>query len=152
MEVHLTPVDHTNLAACAALHVAPEQTPYIAANAASIQTAQENPEVARPFAIVIDGVIAGFAMFAFDMQNDDPADRHWLWRFMLDQSYQGKGYGGAALKEIIRYFWENGADEITLSTKQTNTHALSLYHKFGFQENGQKNGEEVVLKLHKIVP
>lgn len=149
MEVKLIPVDAGNAAICAALHVTPEQEPYIAANAVSIQTARENPEVARPFAIVIDGVIVGFAMFAFDEQNDDPADRHWLWRFMIDQSHQGRGYGGAALKEIVRYFWENGADEITLSTKQTNTRALSLYHKFGFRENGQKNGEEVVLKLHK---
>lgn len=35
-------------------------------------------------------------------RNDDPCDKYWLWRFMIDESLQGKGYGSAALKEIIR--------------------------------------------------
>ena len=66
---------------------------------------------------------------------------------MIDASLQGKGYGSAALKEIIDYFRRNGADQITLSTKESNEKALGLYHKFGFRENGEMNDEEIVLKL-----
>ncbi len=89
----------------------------------------------------------GFAMFAFDKENDDPHDRFWLWRFMIDKSLQGQGLGRAALTEIIKYFRENGADEITLSTKESNRNALALYHSFGFKENGDMNDGEAVLKL-----
>lgn len=89
-------------------------------------------------------------MFAWDETNEDPEDKYWLWRFMIDQSWQGKGYGHAALKEIIRYFKDNGADIITLSTKPGNTAALSLYHQFGFQENGEMNDDEIVLKLYLL--
>lgn len=67
---------------------------------------------------------------------------------MIDASLQGKGYGSAALREIIDYFKRNGADQITLSTKESNKTALGLYHKFGFRENGEMNDEEIVLKLH----
>ena len=104
--------------------------------------------MARPFAVYADGQLVGFAMFAFDEANDDPHDKYWLWRFMIDASQQGKGYGSAALREIIRYFKAHGADEITLSTKESNAGALALYHKFGFRENGEENGGEIVLKLY----
>ena len=67
---------------------------------------------------------------------------------MIDSSLQGRGYGKAALKEIIQYFKTNCADIITLSTKESNTNALSLYHKLGFKENGDMNDEEIVLKLY----
>lgn len=91
--------------------------------------------------------MVGFTMFAFDENNEDEDDKYWLWRFMIDESLQGRGYGKAALNEIIKYFKENGADQITLSTKEENRTALSLYHQFGFRENGKMNDEEIVLKL-----
>lgn len=67
---------------------------------------------------------------------------------MIDGSLQGNGYGRLALKEIIKYFKNNGADIITLSTKGSNKRALKLYHDFGFEENGDMNDDEIVLKLY----
>lgn len=148
MKAELREINDTNRADCIALKVAPEQMQYIAPNEDSLRDANENAEVARPYAIYIDDKIVGFTMFAFDEENEDPDDKYWLWRFMIDSSLQGKGYGKAALKEIIQYFKTNGADIITLSTKESNTTALSLYHKLGFKENGDMNDEEIVLKLY----
>lgn len=148
MKAELREINDTNRSDCIALKVAPEQMQYIAPNEDSLRDAKENAEVARPYAIYIDDRILGFAMFAFDEENEDPDDKYWLWRFMIDSSLQGKGYGKAALKEIIQYFRTNGADIITLSTKESNTTALSLYHKLGFKENGDMNDEEIVLKLY----
>ena len=87
-------------------------------------------------------------MFAWDEDNEDQEDKYWLWRFMIDKSLQGNGYGYSALKEIIQYFKDNGADIITLSTKPSNKKALSLYHQFDFKENGEMNDEEIILKLY----
>ena len=97
----------------------------------SLKEAEGIPEIARPFAVYADGQMVGFTMFAFDEINDDP-DRYRLWRLMIGGSFQGKGYGSAALEAIIEYFRVNGAD--------------GLYHKFGFKENGEMNGGEIVLK------
>lgn len=148
MNITLKKITDQNRQECIALKVTPAQSKYIASNEASLKTAQENEDVARPFAIYADDKMAGFTMFAWDENNEDPEDKYWLWRFMIDQSLQGNGYGHLALKEIIQYFKENGVDIITLSTKLDNKIALSLYHQFGFKENGEMNDEEIILKLH----
>ena len=147
MKIALKKITEQNKQECFSLKVTSAQSEYIASNENSLNEAQENAEVARPFAIYADDKMIGFTMFAWDEKNEDPEDKYWIWRFMIDKSLQGKGYGHLALKEIIKYFKDNGADIITLSTKESNKKALSLYHQFGFKENGEMNDEEIVLKL-----
>ena len=148
MDIELRKIDNNNRAECERLSVSSGQEQYIASNTKSLAAAGNSPGIARPFAVYADGRMVGFAMFAFDENNDDPEDRYWLWRFMIDEREQGKGYGRAALTEIIGYFRKHGADSITLSTKETNVRALDLYHRYGFSENGQMNDDETVLKLY----
>ena len=148
MKIELRKIDGGNMAEILSLTVSEEQMEYIVSNEESLAEAEMLPEIARPFGIYADGKAVGFAMFAFDENNDNSHDKYWLWRFMIDKSLQGNGYGGAALKEIINYFRDNGAEEITLSTKENNAAALGLYRKFGFKENGEMNDDEIVLKLY----
>ena len=84
-------------------------------------------------------------MFAFDFEGSTP--EYWLWRFMIDKRFQGKGYGSASLEKIIEYFRDNGANHIFLSTKETNLSALKLYRKYRFSETGEMNDDEIVLQL-----
>lgn len=134
MKIELREITEENKKECCSLKVNPAQLKYIASNEASLKEAEENAEVALPFAIYADEKMVGFTMFAFDENNEDPDDKYWLWRFMIDESLQGKGYGRLALREIVTYFRDNGADIITLSTKDSNKGALALYHDFGFKE------------------
>ncbi len=147
MRAELKNIDDCNIEACKSLKVSKKQERYICSNADSLKDANENATVARPFAIYIKHELVGFTMFAFDEDYDDPNDRYWLWRFMIDEKQQGKGYGTLALQAIIEYFKNNRATYIKLSTKETNSTALSLYHKFGFKENGEMNNEKIVLEL-----
>ena len=147
MQAELRKIDNHNMEECIALRVTEEQAQYIATNKESLKDASDNPAVARPFAIYIENKMVGFTMFAFDEDYEDPSDRYWLWRFMVDKDLQGRGYGRAALKAIIDYFKEQGVGYIKLSTKESNSNAISLYHKFGFRENGEMNDEEIVLQL-----
>ena len=147
MKIELAALSEDNMKQCFELKVASDQMQYIASNEDSWRTAKENQKVARPFAIYCDGRMVGFTMFAFDKDYEDPNDRYWLWRFMIDESLQGKGYGTAALKVIIQYFKDHGANNIRLSTKETNTHALSMYRKAGFHDTGEMNDEEIVLQM-----
>ena len=121
---------------------------YIASNEDSWRAAKENEKIARPFAIYCNEKMVGFTMFAFDEEYEDLNDRYWLWRFMIDEKFQGNGYGTAALQAIIQYFRDHGANNIRLSTKETNTAALSMYRKAGFRDTGEMNGEEIVLQLN----
>ncbi|MBQ6660038.1 MAG: GNAT family N-acetyltransferase [Lachnospiraceae bacterium] len=147
MKIELAELTEANLQQCFDLKVSDDQMQYIASNEFSWNEAKENETVARPFAIYCDGKMIGFAMFAFDEDYEDPNDRYWLWRFMIGEASQGQGCGTAALQEVIRYFKEHGANNIRLSTKPTNTGALSLYRKAGFRDTGEMNDEEIVLQL-----
>lgn len=150
MNLELRAIDEANKDAAALLEVSDWQKQYITSNKISLETAaqKEYREIARPFAIYADKELIGFTMFAFEMTSSDPNDRYWLWRFMIDRNSQGNGYGSAALEKIIDYFKSHGADHILLSTKETNTKALSLYRKFHFVETGEMNKDEIVLRLN----
>ncbi|MBR3034792.1 MAG: GNAT family N-acetyltransferase [Firmicutes bacterium] len=104
MIIKLETINDNNREAVLALTVREDQ-PFVASNGYSLkeaeETNQENPGTARPFAIYADDRLVGFCMFAFDPEDEDEDDRYWLWRFMIDKSEQGKGYGQAALQEII---------------------------------------------------
>ena len=148
MKITLRPIDDSNREAVLALTVREDQ-PFVAPNDVSLRQADEtnaeHPGVARPFGIYADDRLVGFCMFSFDPEGEDPDDRYWLWRFMIDKSEQGKGYGQAALQEIIRYFKQNGADMLYLSTEPENERGLHVYHKAGFRETGIISEDEAVL-------
>ena len=150
MKIILKPIDDTNREAVLKLTVREDQ-PFVAPNDVSLRQADEanaeDPGVARPFAIYADEKLVGFCMFAFDPEEEDPDDRYWLWRFMIDKSEQGKGYGQAALAEIIKYFRDNGADQLWLSTEPENECGVHVYHKAGFKETGDIDDGEAVFVL-----
>ena len=153
MIIKLQPINDNNRDAVMALSVREDQ-PFVAPNDVSLRQADEanaeQPGVARPFAIYANEKLVGFCMFAFNPEDEDPDDRYWLWRFMIDQNEQGKGYGQAALAEIIRYFKDNGADRLYLSTKPENELGLHLYHKAGFREDGViSDGEATLMRMLK---
>ena len=151
--ITLRPITDENREAVLALTVRDDQ-PFVAPNDASLEEAEkanaENPGYARPFGIYADDKLVGFCMFAFDPEDEDEEDRYWLWRFMIDKNEQGKGYGQAALSEIINYFKENGADRLYLSTEPENELGLHVYHKAGFKETGMISyGEAVMMRMLK---
>ena len=152
MNIELRELTEDNLKQCFELKVSSDQARFIASNEDSWNAAKENAKTARSFAIYCDGKMVGFTMFAFDDDYEDPNDRYWLWRFMIDERYQRKGYGTAALKAIIEYFRDHGANNIRLSTKPANTTALNMYRKAGFRETGEVIEGEVVMEREAVVP
>ena len=148
MKIELIPLNDANKEDCFRLKVSEAQAENIATNASSFEAAKEHPDVARPFVIYADGIAVGFTMFAFDLACEDPNDRYWLWRFMIDERYQGRGYGKEALNNIVTYFRENGATNIRLSTKESNVNAIRLYKSVGFRPTGEVIDGETVFELN----
>ncbi len=153
MIIKLEPINDDNRKAVLALSVREDQ-PFVAPNDYSLSEADEAnakaPGTARPFAIYAGEKIVGFCMLALDPEDENPVDRYCLWRFMIDKNEQGKGYGQAALYEIIKYFKENDVDMIYLSTAPENEVGLHVYHKAGFRETGViEDGEAVLMRTLK---
>ncbi len=78
-------------------------------------------------------------------------DEGWIDDIMIDQKYQGKGYGTQAMQDLIEYLYANyNIDHIYLSCFKENINALRLYQKLGFVVTEKKdiNGE-IILIYHK---
>ncbi len=73
-----------------------------------------------------------------------------LWRLMIDQQYQHRGYGRKAVElalEFIRTFPCGEAEYCWLSYEPENDVARRLYGSFGFEETGDMDGDEVIAVL-----
>jgi diamine N-acetyltransferase len=94
--------------------------------------------------IEVDGSIVGHVMWAYD-----ELDRsHWIGGFIIAGEEQGKGYGRAAMGEMITWLHdEQGAETIKLSYNPTNEAAAGLYGRLGFRPTGEMEGEELVVAL-----
>lgn len=58
----------------------------------------------------------------------------------IHPQYQGLGLGQLLLYSLMRSAWERGLERATLEVAASNISALSLYHKFGFQDVGRRRG------------
>ena len=87
--------------------------------------------------------MVGFVMYGFDTEDE----HFYLGRLMIDEKFQGKGYGKAATLEVIERLKQNeDCNEIYLSFVPENTGAEKLYKSVGFERTGELNGSEIVMR------
>ncbi|MBL8965908.1 MAG: GNAT family N-acetyltransferase [Spirochaetaceae bacterium] len=142
MNIDFRKIDEDNFDECVGLSVREDQR-FVASNLRSLAQAWLNPE-ALPRAIYVENVMVGFVMYLVD----SGGGKLYLWRFMIDQRHQGKGYGTAALgllERIARAL--SGVVRMELSTAPDNANGIKVYTKFGFVDTGiLDDGEEVFVK------
>jgi diamine N-acetyltransferase len=147
-DVSLRPLTAANWQACIDLRVREDQKNFVAPNVYSLAEARIYPECV-PQAIYAGETMVGFVMYALSKEDQ----RHWIIRLMVDQRFQGLGYGRAALRLVIEEMRQMpGCERIYLSYEPENEHAEQLYARFGFLPTGEiLEGEKVVcLELSKV--
>ena len=105
--------------------------PTLPNNLYSIAEAQFYPQ-AVPLAIYnTQDQMVGFVMYGVDVESGK-----WkIFRLMIDQAYQGKGYGRAAMEQVIeRLSAQPDCNEILIDYQTANDAARRLYASFGFIE------------------
>lgn len=140
--VHLEPVTAQTRAAIAALTVDAAQAHFVAGNAASLAEADTDPG-ASPRAIMDGDTLVGFLMY-------DASDRSdvRLYRFMIDRSQQGRGYGRAGLQAFLDEIAAlGGVSRISICYEPENVAARNLYAKAGFVEEGLDEDDEMIAAL-----
>lgn len=86
------------------------------------------------FAMVHDGAPVGLA-FVRDM-DEEPACYE-LQQFMIDARFQNRGFGTAALAQILFLLREEGKYPcVEVCVKEHDAPALHVYHKLGFADTG----------------
>lgn len=89
---------------------------------------------ARVFAIENDGTIVGVALTR--EFTDEPLGYD-LQQFMIDQRFQGKGFGSAALGLILDELRKEAHfDHVEVCVKKEDAAAIHLYQKYGFVDSG----------------
>lgn len=135
----LRPVIRDNFRACIALEVREDQQELVAPNVYSLAQAKVNERL-TPWA-VYDRAVLGR-----DLHPDDPMVGFvmvqemdgvgFVMRLMIDRRWQGRGYGRAVMKEILRRWKANPAIEvIATSVRKGNVAADTLYRSLGFVDN-----------------
>lgn len=141
------------------LCVSEKQKKFVASNVISIieaYTAITGNGYAFPFGIYEDDMPVGFLMIGFDTDDywdDAPSiakGNYNLWRLMIDNHYQNRGYGKEAVRlalEFIKTFPCGKAEYCWLSYEPENKIASQLYRLFGFVETGEMDGDELIAIL-----
>lgn len=153
--IQLRKIDSGNIWKIVALEVGEDQKNFVATNTESLLEAYcaiTSGGVALPFGIYDGETPVGFLMIGYGCGDWEHApaiarENYSVWRLMIDRSFQGRGYGKAALAaalDYIRTFPCGEAEYCFLSYEPENETAKQLYHRFGFQENGEMDGEEIV--------
>lgn len=144
--VELRDVTADNRQAVASLALAPDQEDLVASNAESLREARSDPG-ARPRAVYAGDQVVGFLMYDAGEPDDEPREAL-IYRFMIDRTRQGKGYGRAALALAIDEIRAiGGVAKISISYMPDNPTAKPFYASFGFVEAGVDEDGEMIAEL-----
>lgn len=174
--IHLEKVNWDNYEDVIKLHVSKEQEDFVADNDCSLIDAflavsEGDPVFA--FAIYDVDTVVGFILMGYDNDWSGEERDNWLnsdaykaydgkyyyfiWRFMIGEKYQRKGYGREALKQALDFIRTEPcgkAEYVTLSYEPANEVARKLYFSLGFYEPAEfapyyEKGDEIyaILKL-----
>jgi diamine N-acetyltransferase len=151
-DVSLREVTRANWRAALRLTVHPDQQRFIAEGApiAAIILAKAyiKPGGATwaPYAIYAGATMVGLLALAYKPSS---ADDYWLFHFFIDQRYQGRGYGKAALRQVIALVKNQHPHcrLLQLVVHPENQRAQQLYTAAGFCQAGTQRWGEPVYRL-----
>lgn len=148
----IRPVSLENWQSLIKLKVREDQTGFVASNLYSIAQAQFGDEYEghwdlHPFGIYDDDEVpVGFLMYGLNFNH--PKQQAFIQRLMVDEKFQGKGFGRFAMERMIEIFRaDERIQEVGISYEPHNEGARELYASVGFVETGEMVEEEVVAVL-----
>ena len=142
MAVELREITKETVRAICNLDVADDQREFVAPNALSIAQAHFEPKQWMR-AIYVDDKPVGFIL-----TDEDPTKgAYYLWRFMVAAQHQRQGIGRRAMGLLIDRWRAIGAGSATLSIVEANGVALEFYESLGFRLTGEREHDELVMRL-----
>ena len=142
-DIKIISVTEKNKQECLNLIVKENQKDYLPSISESLELAKRYPN-AFPKAIVTNNKVIGFCLYGIDNETTK-----WkIYRFLIDESFQSKGLGKKALRELIKLININNASkDILVCYQDSNIIARNLYSFFGFIEYS-KQGTKIFAKLN----
>jgi diamine N-acetyltransferase len=147
--ISLREITDQNRQAVVALRVAASQEGYVSTVADSLEEARGTPE-GNPWyrAIYADGQPVGFVMLSWNVTPDPPRviGPWFLWKLLIDERYQGCGYGREAVRLVAGIAHDQEASELLTSLVAGERSPESFYRRIGFVPTGEQDekGERIL--------
>ena len=141
-------------AAAVALRVTQEQEQFVASVEMSLLDAVQYPEALARYWAVYDGnAIVGFTMISDGIPEAvleaDPTlvGPYFLWRLLIDERFQRRGFGSATLDAVVAYVRSQGGAELLTSYTAGEGSPGPFYERYGFVPTDRIVEGERVLRL-----
>lgn len=146
--VLLRKVTPDNVRQVCALRVARPQERYVTSAAISLAEAYVYPQAwCRAVYSVADGLV-GFVM----LHNTLEEPGYMLWRLLIDEQHQGRGYGRAAVLHVVDYVKTRpGAVMLKVGARRGEGSPRAFYESLGFEPTGEViDGDEDVFQFDLV--
>jgi diamine N-acetyltransferase len=141
-QISLRPVDRKNWREVTRLEVHESQREFVAEPSYYLSLCSYGGDW-QPFAIYLNEEVIGFMMWAVD-----PADGScWLGGILIDKNHQRQGYGYKSIQTAIAKLSDEHEYQNFALSYSPNNPAKHLYHKLGFIETEEWEGDEMVARL-----
>jgi diamine N-acetyltransferase len=146
--VELRPVTETNRAELEALRVSPGQERFVSSVTESLIEAVQHPAArAITWGVYVDDRPVGFVMIADEVDAPEYVPQY-LWKLLIDERYQRRGYGTATLDGIVEYFRSRpGVTVMRTTATEGEGGPIPFYERYGFVRTGEMFEGEVMLRL-----
>jgi diamine N-acetyltransferase len=146
--ISLRSLTDANRDAVEALRVSPAQEQFVSGVAESLQEAADEPDGrALYWAVYSDETPVGFVMISDEVGSPEYI-AHFLWKLLIDERYQRRGFGAATLDLIADYFRGRNVDVMWTSAREGEGGPIPFYERYGFVRTGEiVFGGEVLLRL-----
>ncbi|SEB02744.1 diamine N-acetyltransferase [Pseudobutyrivibrio sp. ACV-2] len=144
--INLRKISEENFIDAFNLKLGHDQDKFVSHPIRSLAQAYVYRDQCQPFGIYDDDIMVGYVMVIYD---DDILEYN-IWHMMIDEKHQGKGFGKAALEQILAYISTKpfgNSIRVTLTCNKDNKTALALYRNIGFIETGVVDDDEIELTL-----
>ncbi len=143
MKITLREITPENFSECIKLKVADNQKSFVATNLMSIAQSKVYP-FGIPSAVYNDEELVGFTLYG----QDPKSKKYYIVRLMIDEKFQGKGFGKQTTLKLIEEMGNNeDCNEIFLSFVSGNIGAEKLYLNVGFENTGETDEDgEIIMR------
>ena len=145
----LREISDANREAVTALSAGAAEGLFVASVAKSFRDAAETPE-GNPWyrAIYAGDEPVGFVMLSWNVTPAPGIFGPWfLWRLLIDERFQGRGYGREVIRQVIGLIRAEGAAELLTSYVPGDDGPAGFYEKLGFRPTGDIDEGEIVIRL-----
>jgi diamine N-acetyltransferase len=133
-------------AAVLGLRRAPGQDRFLGSMESHFEDAEAEPRAMPRMWSVHDGEdLIGFVMISDDIEHSghDLVGPYYLWRLLIDEAFQGRGYGAATIDALVAYLQTRpNADVLWTSCGKGEGGPLPFYLHYGFTLVGDVQFED----------